>query len=58
MILNIFVGTLIGTLIPLGLKWVKADPALGSQIFITAFTDSFGFLSFLGLATLFLKLLT
>ena len=58
MILNIFVGTLIGTLIPLGLKWFKADPALGSQIFITAFTDSFGFLSFLGLATLFLKLLT
>jgi len=57
MILNIFVGTLIGTMIPLGLKWFKADPALGSHIFITAFTDSFGFLSFLGLATLFLKLL-
>lgn len=57
MILNIFVGTLIGTVIPLGLKWFKADPALGSHIFITAFTDSFGFLSFLGLATLFLKLL-
>jgi len=58
MIINIFVGTLVGTLIPLGLKWLKSDPALGSHIFLTAFTDAFGFLSFLGLATIFLKLLT
>ncbi|MBN2284236.1 MAG: magnesium transporter [Deltaproteobacteria bacterium] len=58
MIINIFVGTLIGTLIPLSLKWIKSDPALGSHIFVTAFTDAFGFLSFLGLATLFLKLMT
>ncbi len=57
MIINVFVGTLIGTLIPLSLKWIKADPALGSHIFVTAFTDAFGFLSFLGLATIFLKLL-
>jgi len=58
MIINIFVGTLIGTLIPLTLKWFRSDPALGSHIFVTAFTDAFGFLSFLGLATIFLKLLT
>ena len=58
MILNILMGTLIGTLIPLSLKWFKADPALGSHIFVTAFTDAFGFFSFLGLATLFLKILT
>jgi len=57
MIINIFVGTLVGTLIPLSLKWLKSDPALGSHIFLTAFTDGFGFLSFLGLATIFLKLL-
>ncbi|MBN2397092.1 MAG: magnesium transporter [Deltaproteobacteria bacterium] len=57
MIINVFVGTLIGTLVPLSLKWIKADPALGSHIFVTAFTDAFGFLSFLGLATIFLKLL-
>ena len=57
MIINVFVGTLIGTLIPLSLKWLKADPALGSHIFVTAFTDAFGFFSFLGLATIFLKLL-
>jgi len=58
MIINVFVGTLIGTLVPLSLKWLKADPALGSHIFVTAFTDAFGFFSFLGLATIFLKLLT
>ncbi|MCD6486707.1 MAG: magnesium transporter [Syntrophobacterales bacterium] len=57
MIINVFVGTLIGTLIPLGLKWLKADPALGSNIFVTGFTDAFGFFCFLGLATMFLKLL-
>lgn len=58
MVLNVFVGTLLGTLIPLGLKWLRLDPALGSHIFVTAFTDAFGFLSFLGLATVFLRLLT
>jgi magnesium transporter len=58
MIINIFVGTLVGTLIPLSLKWLRADPALGSHIFLTAFTDAFGFLSFLGLAAIFLKILT
>jgi magnesium transporter len=57
MIINIFVGTFIGTAIPLALKWMKLDPALGSNIFVTAFTDAFGFLSFLGLATIFLKVL-
>ncbi len=57
MVINVFVGTLAGTLIPLSLKWLKLDPALGSHIFVTAFTDAFGFLSFLGLATIFIKLL-
>ena len=58
MIINIFVGTLVGTLIPLSLKWFKSDPALGSHIFVTAFTDAFGFFSFLGLAAIFIKLFT
>jgi len=58
MIINIFVGTLIGTLVPLSLKWLKSDPALGSHIFVTAFTDAFGFFSFLGLAAIFIKLFT
>ena len=55
MIVSVFAGTFVGALIPLALKRLKLDPALGSQIFLTAFTDAFGFLSFLGLATLFFK---
>jgi magnesium transporter len=42
-----------GTLIPLGLKALKFDPALVSTVFITTFTDVCGFASFLGLATVF-----
>ena len=57
MIISVFVGTFAGALIPLALTRLKLDPALGSQIFLTAFTDAFGFLSFLGLATLFFRLL-
>jgi len=58
MIINLFVAALAGTLIPLALKRMRLDPALGSGIFVTAFTDVFGFLSFLGLATIFLHYLT
>lgn len=58
MIINLFVAALAGTLIPLALKRIRLDPALGSGIFVTTFTDVFGFLSFLGLATLFLRYLT
>ena len=42
-----------GAVIPLLLKALKFDPALGSGIIVTGLTDAFGFLSFLGLATLF-----
>ncbi|MBI2541048.1 MAG: magnesium transporter [Deltaproteobacteria bacterium] len=57
MIINLFVAALAGTLIPLALKQARLDPALGSGIFVTTFTDVFGFLSFLGLATVFLRYL-
>jgi len=42
-----------GAVIPLLLKALKFDPALGSGIIVTGLTDAFGFLSFLGLATYF-----
>ncbi|HYA30923.1 MAG TPA: magnesium transporter, partial [Acidobacteriota bacterium] len=42
-----------GAVIPLLLKALKFDPALASGIIVTGLTDAFGFLSFLGLATLF-----
>ncbi|MEO7193129.1 MAG: magnesium transporter [Vicinamibacterales bacterium] len=53
MIINMFVAAVAGTLIPLGLRALKADPALASSVFITTFTDVFGFWAFLGLATIF-----
>jgi len=57
-ILNLFIAALVGTLIPLFLRLVKLDPALGSVNLLTMFTDSLGFLIFLGLGTLFLKYLS
>jgi magnesium transporter len=52
MILNFLVGALAGVLVPLGLKVIKVDPALASAAFVTAVTDTLGFLFFLGIATL------
>ena len=52
MILNFLMAASTGVLIPLGLKKINVDPALASAAFVTGFTDTFGFLFFLGIATL------
>ncbi|HSF81649.1 MAG TPA: magnesium transporter [Anaerolineales bacterium] len=52
MILNFLLAAATGVLIPLGLKKMKVDPALASAAFVTGFTDTFGFLFFLGIASL------
>jgi magnesium transporter len=57
MIINMFVAATAGTLIPLGLRAANVDPALASSVFITTLTDVFGFFSFLGLATVFMRYL-
>ncbi len=57
MVINMFVAATAGTLIPVTLRALKVDPALASSVFITTLTDMFGFLSFLGLGTLFLRYL-
>ncbi len=57
MIINMFVAATAGTIIPLALRALKVDPALASAVFITTLTDMFGFFSFLGLATLFIRYL-
>jgi magnesium transporter len=57
MVINMFVAATAGTLIPLALRAMKIDPALASSVFITTLTDVFGFFSFLGLGTLFIKYL-
>lgn len=50
MIMNMVVSGLAGTVIPLGLKALRFDPAASSQIFLTTITDSLGFGLILGLA--------
>lgn len=55
MILNSIMATLLGCVIPLCLKRLKIDPASGSGVLLTFITDSFGFFTFLGIATLALK---
>jgi magnesium transporter len=57
MIINMFVAATAGTLIPLALRALKVDPALASSVFITTLTDVFGFASWLGLGTLFIRYL-
>jgi magnesium transporter len=52
MILNFLMAATTGVLIPLGLKKINVDPALASAAFVTGFTDTFGFLFFLGIVTL------
>jgi magnesium transporter len=51
MVLNFLTAATAGVLVPLGLKKVNVDPALASAAFITGFTDTFGFLFFLGIAS-------
>ena len=54
MVLNMLVAAIVGVLTPLTLSKLKFDPAVASAVFVTATTDFFGFLIFLGLATLVL----
>jgi len=53
-IVNLITGALAGATVPLLLKKLGADPALGGGVVLTTITDVVGFLSFLGLAALFL----
>lgn len=48
---NLLIAGLAGSSIPLLLKRVGIDPAVASSIIITTFTDCFGFLLILGLAS-------
>lgn len=54
---NMLIAVIVGTLVPLILRWLNQDPALASSVLVTAVTDSFGFALFLGLAALFLPYL-
>ena len=53
MVINLFMAVLSGMGIPLMLKFFKLDPAIAGSVIVTTITDVVGFLSFLGLATIF-----
>jgi magnesium transporter len=55
MVLNFLAAALAGVLVPLGLKLMRVDPAVASAALVTAFTDTLGFLFFLGIATLLMQ---
>ena len=54
MIINLFMAGFIGSMVPLLLKRMDIDPAIGSTVILTTVTDVVGFFSFLGLATVIL----
>jgi len=55
LIINMFIAAVSGVLIPLFLKKRGTDPALAGNIVLTTVTDVFGFMIFLGLATVILS---
>ncbi|MCR6594850.1 magnesium transporter [Campylobacter insulaenigrae] len=54
MLINLALAGFIGSFVPLTLKKLKIDPAVGSSVVITAITDALGFFSFLLLAKMIL----
>jgi magnesium transporter len=55
MIFNLVIAGVAGGLVPLALDRYGFDPAIASSIFVTTFTDVGGFFSFLGLATVAMR---
>ncbi len=51
MVINLLMAGFFGATIPLLLKKMDIDPAIGSTVLLTTVTDVVGFFSFLGLAT-------
>jgi len=54
MVINLLSAGFFGAMVPLVLKKMEVDPAIGSTVVLTTVTDVVGFFSFLGLATLIL----
>jgi magnesium transporter len=52
MVGSMALASVAGALVPMGLKRLGQDPAQSSSIILTTITDVFGFLFFLGIATL------
>ena len=54
MLINMFASAIAGVSIPFFLKKIGIDPALAGGVMMTTLTDVLGFITFLGLVTLFL----
>ncbi len=54
MIINLIIAALAGATIPIILKRYGIDPAIAGGVILTTVTDVVGFITFLGLATIFL----
>ena len=54
LVINLISSVIAGILVPLILRKLKQDPAIGGSVVVTTVTDVVGFFSFLGLATIYL----
>ncbi|HAZ80889.1 MAG TPA: magnesium transporter [Porticoccaceae bacterium] len=54
MAINLMAAALTGTILPVVLRALHIDPALAGSVILTTITDIVGFVSFLGLAAVFL----
>ena len=58
LLLNLMVAALSGVLVPMGLRLARVDPAMASAVIVTTATDVLGIIMYLGLATIFITILT
>lgn len=54
LIVNLIIAAFVGSMIPFTMRRLGIDPAIASNVFVTACTDICGFFSFLGILSLFL----
>ena len=54
MIINLLSSVVAGVFVPIILRRLNQDPAIAGSVIVTTVTDVVGFISFLGLATIFL----
>ena len=54
LVINLISSVIAGIVVPLALRKFNQDPAIGGSVVVTTVTDVIGFISFLGLATIYL----
>ena len=52
--INLLSSVIAGVFVPIFLRKLNQDPAIAGSVIVTTVTDVVGFVSFLGLATIFL----